>query len=211
MCVPRRARPSLVCVNDNFANQAHEGDGETPTLHATPGANTRSTQVSFGSAQPLVGVDPPASVANSESLAQKAEPPAPIANRMLVVVARVEGSTSPESSDVVLVVLFVFSCRDELGLHAAYAARWGVHLNSDHPPAPATLEYTSFLLHTAQTSSTAEILAAMVWAPGDGTSTYSTFNSGVCYRLGVPRPQYAWNPSIAHTLCGITLYFQPQP
>ena len=39
---------------------------------------------------------------------------------------------------------------EELGLHASYAARWGIDM-SDVEPASATLAYTEFLLATAAT------------------------------------------------------------
>src|SRR3979490_589845 len=39
---------------------------------------------------------------------------------------------------------------EELGLHASYAARWGIDL-SDVEPGSATLGYTEFLLATAAT------------------------------------------------------------
>ena len=38
--------------------------------------------------------------------------------------------------------------REELGLHASYAARWGIDM-AGVEPASATLAYTEFLLATA--------------------------------------------------------------
>ena len=49
---------------------------------------------------------------------------------------------------------------DELGLHAAYAARWGLQVG-DALPTPATLGYTDFLLSTAALASVGETCAAM--------------------------------------------------
>jgi thiaminase/transcriptional activator TenA len=49
---------------------------------------------------------------------------------------------------------------DELRLHAAYAARWGVQVG-DAVPAPATLGYNEFLLSTAALGGVGEICAAM--------------------------------------------------
>lgn len=49
---------------------------------------------------------------------------------------------------------------EELGLHAAYAARWGLQL-VDAVPTEATLGYTDFLLSTAALASPGETCAAM--------------------------------------------------
>ncbi len=48
--------------------------------------------------------------------------------------------------------------REELRLHASYAARWGARAD---PPAAATLAYTDFLLATAATGGLGRTLAAM--------------------------------------------------
>jgi thiaminase/transcriptional activator TenA len=50
--------------------------------------------------------------------------------------------------------------REELRLHGAYAARWGIDLAAVRP-LPATLAYTHFLLATADRGSTALTCAAM--------------------------------------------------
>jgi thiaminase/transcriptional activator TenA len=50
--------------------------------------------------------------------------------------------------------------RQELGLHASYAQRWGVDLTSVEP-APATLTYTDFLLATAALGGIGLTCAAM--------------------------------------------------
>jgi thiaminase/transcriptional activator TenA len=49
---------------------------------------------------------------------------------------------------------------EELGLHASYAARWGIDM-SDVEPASATLAYTEFLLATAVTGGLGMVFAAM--------------------------------------------------
>jgi len=50
--------------------------------------------------------------------------------------------------------------RDELSMHAGYAARWGVD-PSTTSPAEATLAYTEFLLATAATGTVGLVCAAM--------------------------------------------------
>lgn len=50
---------------------------------------------------------------------------------------------------------------EELELHDAYAARWGVDLADGIEPASATLAYTDFLLATAALRSVGETCAAM--------------------------------------------------
>ncbi len=50
--------------------------------------------------------------------------------------------------------------REELRLHDAYAARWGIDLAAVEP-APATLAYTDFLLATAALGEAGEVCAAM--------------------------------------------------
>jgi thiaminase/transcriptional activator TenA len=50
--------------------------------------------------------------------------------------------------------------REELRLHDAYAARWGIDLAAVEP-APATLAYTDFLLATAALGEVGEVCAAM--------------------------------------------------
>jgi thiaminase (transcriptional activator TenA) len=49
---------------------------------------------------------------------------------------------------------------DELGLHAAYAAQWGIQVDAAAPSA-ATLNYTEFLLSTAALGSVGDTCAAM--------------------------------------------------
>lgn len=50
--------------------------------------------------------------------------------------------------------------RQELGLHASYAASWGIEM-AGVEPLPATLAYTEFLLATAATQDLGVIYAAM--------------------------------------------------
>lgn len=50
--------------------------------------------------------------------------------------------------------------RQELGLHASYAASWGIDM-ADVEPLPATSAYTEFLLATACTEDLGVIFAAM--------------------------------------------------
>ncbi|MGK2865266.1 MAG: TenA family protein [Mycobacterium sp.] len=50
--------------------------------------------------------------------------------------------------------------REELGLHAGYAAEWGIDM-ARVQPAPATLAYTEFLLATAATRGVGVVCAAM--------------------------------------------------
>ncbi len=50
--------------------------------------------------------------------------------------------------------------REELGLHASYATRWGIDLATVEP-APATLAYTDFLLATASLGGAGLTCAAM--------------------------------------------------
>lgn len=51
--------------------------------------------------------------------------------------------------------------REELGLHASYAASWGIDM-AGVTPLPATLAYTEFLLATAATGSLSVVFAAMI-------------------------------------------------
>src|ERR1700682_2066260 len=50
--------------------------------------------------------------------------------------------------------------REELGLHASYAARWGIDM-AGVQPVSATLAYTEFLLATAATGALGMVFAAM--------------------------------------------------
>jgi thiaminase (transcriptional activator TenA) len=50
--------------------------------------------------------------------------------------------------------------RQELGMHASYAASWGIDM-ADVEPLPATLAYTEFLLAAAATQGSDVIYAAM--------------------------------------------------
>ena len=65
---------------------------------------------------------------------------------------------SPDAETVLVFADLVHGVREELGLHAAYARRWGAVAA---PPAPATLAYTDFLLATAATAGLGATCAAM--------------------------------------------------
>ncbi len=67
-------------------------------------------------------------------------------------------STDRESLDVFCVL--IAGVRDELRLHSAYAAQWGVDVR-DVRPAAATSAYTDFLLATAALGSVGRTCAAM--------------------------------------------------
>jgi thiaminase/transcriptional activator TenA len=67
---------------------------------------------------------------------------------------------SPDTPTMLVFAGLVAGVRDELALHAGYAAEWDVDLTTVDA-VPATLAYTEFLLATASTGSLAEICAAM--------------------------------------------------
>ncbi len=69
-------------------------------------------------------------------------------------------STLPTTATVLTLADLIGGVRDELGLHAAYAASLGVDLASVEP-APATTAYTDFLLAVAATRADGLIYAAM--------------------------------------------------
>lgn len=67
------------------------------------------------------------------------------------------------SSDTATLLTFadlLAGVREELGLHASYAAQWGIDMAGVRPAA-ATLAYTEFLLATASTGGLGVICAAM--------------------------------------------------
>ena len=66
--------------------------------------------------------------------------------------------SAPDARSVLAFADLVAGVRDELGLHAAYAARHGA---DPAPPGPATLAYTDFLLATAATAGLGPTCAAM--------------------------------------------------
>ncbi|MBC7375317.1 MAG: TenA family protein [Frankiales bacterium] len=69
-------------------------------------------------------------------------------------------AASPDEPTLLAFADLITGVREELGLHAAYAARWGVDPHGI-PPAPATLAYTDFLLATAATAGLGVTCAAM--------------------------------------------------
>jgi len=67
---------------------------------------------------------------------------------------------SPDSPTLLVLADLLAGVREELGLHAGYAARWGIDMASVEP-APATLAYSEFLLATAATGAIGLVCAAM--------------------------------------------------
>ncbi len=58
---------------------------------------------------------------------------------------------SPDTPTLLALADLLAGVREELGLHASYAARWGIDM-AGVEPASATLAYTEFLLATAATA-----------------------------------------------------------
>ncbi len=69
-------------------------------------------------------------------------------------------AASPDSKTVLAFAGLIAGVRDELSMHATYAARWGVD-SSTVTPAESTLSYTEFLLATAATGTVGLVCAAM--------------------------------------------------
>lgn len=69
-------------------------------------------------------------------------------------------AASPDTETVLTFAGLIAGVRDELRMHADYAARWGVD-SATVTPAQATLSYTDFLLATAATGTVGEVCAAM--------------------------------------------------
>ena len=69
-------------------------------------------------------------------------------------------AASPDEPTLLAFADLITGVREELGLHAEYAAHWGVDPHGT-PPAPATLAYTDFLLATAATAGLGVTCAAM--------------------------------------------------
>lgn len=67
---------------------------------------------------------------------------------------------STDTSTLLALAELLGGVRDELALHASYAARWGIDM-AGVVPAAATLAYTEFLLATAATGGPAMVFAAM--------------------------------------------------
>lgn len=77
--------------------------------------------------------------------------------------ARAYGLALARSSDTATLLTFadlLAGVRQELGLHASYAASWGIEM-AGVEPAAATLAYTEFLLATAATGDLGVVCAAM--------------------------------------------------
>ncbi|KUI22179.1 TenA family transcriptional regulator [Mycobacterium sp. GA-1285] len=77
--------------------------------------------------------------------------------------ARAYGLALARSSDTATLLTFadlLAGVREELGLHASYAASWGIDMTGVEPAA-ATLAYTEFLLATAATAEVGVVCAAM--------------------------------------------------
>ena len=69
-------------------------------------------------------------------------------------------AASPDTQTVLAFAGLIAGVRDELSMHAAYAARWGVDPSTTFP-AEATLTYTEFLLAMAATCTVGLVCAAM--------------------------------------------------
>jgi thiaminase/transcriptional activator TenA len=69
-------------------------------------------------------------------------------------------AASPDTETVLAFAGLIAGVRDELSMHAAYAARWGVDPSSTAAN-EATLSYTEFLLATAATGTVGLVCAAM--------------------------------------------------
>ncbi|MCF6386731.1 TenA family protein [Mycobacterium sp. MBM] len=67
---------------------------------------------------------------------------------------------SPDTATLLTFADLLAGVREELGLHASYAAQWGIDMAGVRPAA-ATLAYTEFLLATASTGQIGVICAAM--------------------------------------------------
>jgi thiaminase/transcriptional activator TenA len=67
---------------------------------------------------------------------------------------------SQDTATVLVLADLLTGVRQELGLHASYAASWGIDMTGVEP-LPATLAYTEFLLATAATKELGVIFAAM--------------------------------------------------
>ena len=67
---------------------------------------------------------------------------------------------SPDTATLLTFADLLAGVREELGLHASYAASWGIDMAGVKPTA-ATLAYTEFLLATAATADVGVVCAAM--------------------------------------------------
>jgi thiaminase/transcriptional activator TenA len=67
---------------------------------------------------------------------------------------------SSDTATLLALADLIAGVREELGLHASYAARWGIDM-AGVEPSSATLAYTDFLLATAATGTVGMVFAAM--------------------------------------------------
>ncbi|BBY64082.1 TenA family protein [Mycolicibacterium helvum] len=67
---------------------------------------------------------------------------------------------SPDTATLLVLADLIAGVRQELGLHASYAASWGIEMTGVQPLA-ATSAYTEFLLATSATQDVGVIYAAM--------------------------------------------------
>jgi thiaminase (transcriptional activator TenA) len=67
---------------------------------------------------------------------------------------------SSDTATLLALAELIAGVRDELGLHASYAASWGIDM-AGVEPAPATLAYTEFLVATSATGGLDMVFAAM--------------------------------------------------
>jgi thiaminase (transcriptional activator TenA) len=67
---------------------------------------------------------------------------------------------SSDTSTLLTLAGLIAGVSEELGLHASYAARWGIDM-AGVEPSSATLAYTDFLLATAATGGLGMVFAAM--------------------------------------------------
>jgi thiaminase/transcriptional activator TenA len=67
---------------------------------------------------------------------------------------------SSDTATLLALADLIAGVREELGLHASYAARWGIDMACVEPSS-ATLAYTDFLLATAATGTVGMVFAAM--------------------------------------------------
>jgi thiaminase (transcriptional activator TenA) len=67
---------------------------------------------------------------------------------------------SSDTATLLALAELIAGVRDELALHASYAASWGIDM-AGVEPAPGTLAYTEFLLATSATGGLGMVFAAM--------------------------------------------------
>lgn len=95
-------------------------------------------------------------------------------------------AASPDTATLLELADLLTGVREELRLHASYAARWGV--TGDVEPASATLAYTEFLLATAATAGLGTTCAAL--APC--LRLYAWLGQGLAAQGAGPDPYDGW-------------------